>query len=247
MNATKASPVQGATTTSSVVGTLPNLPSKSMWDLLNLDSGAGIMFCDTSGRVLYVNERFAKYINQASAAVVNGRLLFDIYPDVAAKERLEVIRRCARDRKVLVAESVWNGIAFQTILRPMGMLGGDPNTVIAIARLQPKRDADDVPVEYERVPLRSNNLGPLSTLTMRELELLALIGEGLSTQDIAKRISRSIKTVEAHRASLGKKLGVASRVALAKIASESNLHFDMLQTRQVLRGRIARNGTPSGN
>jgi DNA-binding CsgD family transcriptional regulator len=202
------------------------------------------MFCDTSGRISYVNERFAKYINQPSAAAINGKLLSEIYPDQAAAERLAIIRRSANERRPLVVESVWNGVAYQTILRPLSLVGGDPNAVACIVRHQPRPSVDDVPASVERIHMRSNNLGPLSTLTMRELELLALIGEGLSSQDIAKKISRSIKTVEAHRASLGKKLGVASRVALARIAAESNLHFDQLQSRQVVRGRLGERTVP---
>lgn len=234
MNAIKATP-----SSSSTGGTAPVLSAAALWDLLSIDSGAGIMVCDTTGKMHYVNERFARYINQPSAEAINGKMMHDVYPEPAARERLEVIRRSARERKPFAVESVWNGIAFQTILRPLGVVGGDPELVIAIARHQPKRDADDVPADVERISLRSNNMGPLSRLTVRELELLALIGEGLSSHDIAKKISRSIKTVEAHRASLGKKLGVASRVALAKIAGDSNLHYDMLQARQVVGGRLA--------
>jgi DNA-binding CsgD family transcriptional regulator len=234
MNAIKATPGSGGSHPG-----LPALPAGAVWDFLCNDSGAGVMVCDTSGRVHFANERFARFINQPSADSISGKMLHDIYPEPAARERLEIIRRSARERRPFVVESVWNGVAFQSILRPLGISGGDAEVVIVLARHQPKRDADDVPRDVERISLRSNNLGPLSRLTVRELELLALIGEGLSTHDIAKKISRSIKTVEAHRASLGKKLGVASRVALAKIAAESNLHYDMLQARQVVGGRLA--------
>jgi len=220
-----------------------------MWDILLQDSGAGIFLSDMSGKILFANDRFAKFINHPSAAAITGKSMMEIYPEPAARERLEVVRRAVRERRPLVVESVWNGVAYQSIVRPLSTLGGDQEIVIVISRHQPKPETDDIPASVERVALRSNNLGPLSRLTMRELELLSLIGEGLSTHDIAKKISRSIKTVEAHRASLGKKLGVASRVALAKIAGESNLHFDMLQARQVAGGRLAtrQSSSPEAN
>jgi DNA-binding CsgD family transcriptional regulator len=242
MNAMKAtSAISGAVPVPSSQG-LPELPPRALWDLLSRDSGAGVLVCDTSGKIHFMNDRFARFINQPSAEATTGKMLTDIYPESAARERIEVMQRTARERRPLVVESVWNGVAFQTILRPLATLGGDPELVIALARYQPRKACDDAPADVERVALRSNNMGPLSRLTVRELELLALIGEGLSTHEIAKRISRSIKTVEAHRASLGKKLGVASRVALAKIAAESNLHFDMLPVRQVVGGRLANRG-----
>lgn len=224
------------------------LPVRAVWELLSRDSGAGLLVCDTSGRIVFANERLTKYLNLPTADSISGKTLTEVYPEAAARERLEIMRRSARERRPFVFESVWNGVAYQAIVRPFALMGGDPELVICIVRHQPKPNTDDVPADVERIHARSNNLGPLSTLTMRELELLALIGEGLSSHDIAKKISRSIKTVEAHRASLGKKLGVASRVALAKIASESNLHYDLLQARQVVRGRLAaRSEAAAGN
>ncbi len=251
MNAVKAASsavASGAVASHAAPQGLPSLPSKAMWEFLTNDSGAGVMLCDTGGRILYVNDRFAKFVNQAAADAMIGKALADIYPETAAHERLEIIRRSARERRSIVVESVWNGVAYQSILRPLGAIGGDAEMVLVLSRHQPRKEADEPPSTVERVALKSNNMGPLSRLTARELELLALIGEGLSTHDIAKRISRSIKTVEAHRASLGKKLGVASRVALAKIAGESNLSFDLLQARQAQGGRLAqRNGDHRNN
>ncbi|MCH8165038.1 MAG: helix-turn-helix transcriptional regulator [Planctomycetes bacterium] len=79
--------------------------------------------------------------------------------------------------------------------------------------------------EEERIVARAKimDLGPLSSLTQRELEVLALIGEGLSTAEIAKRLSRSTKTVEWHRTSLGRKLEASNRVELAHIAIRAGL------------------------
>lgn len=251
MNALKASSISTGSNLAAVnadTGTPVGLSARAVWDLLANDSGAGLLVCDTSGKIIYTNEKFVRYLNLATLDSLAGKTLSEVYPEAAAKERLEIMRRAARERRAFVVESVWNGVAYQSICRPYALLGGDPELVITVVRRQPKPNMDDISPDVERIHIRSNNLGPLSSLTMRELELLALIGEGLSSHDIAKKISRSIKTVEAHRASLGKKLGVASRVSLAKIASESNLHFDLLQSRQVVRGRLAgRTGVPPTN
>ena len=63
----------------------------------------------------------------------------------------------------------------------------------------------------------------LSQLTTREREVLALIGQGLSSKEIAGWLHRSIKTVQTHRSSLGRKLGASNRVELARIAIQSGL------------------------
>lgn len=249
MNALKASSTSSLSASQAASGDSPaGLSVRAVWDLLSQDSGAGLLVCDTSGKIVYTNDRYIRFLNLASNASLAGKSLSDVYPEIAAKERLEIMRRAVRERRALVVESVWNGVAYQSICRPYALLGGDPELTITVVRRQPKPGMEDIPADVERVHIRSNNLGPLASLTMRELELLALIGEGLSSHDIAKKISRSIKTVEAHRASLGKKLGVASRVSLAKIAADSNLHYEQLQSRQVVRGRLAgRNGAPPTN
>jgi DNA-binding CsgD family transcriptional regulator len=60
-------------------------------------------------------------------------------------------------------------------------------------------------------------------LTMREQEVLALIGRGLSLPEIARQIHRSPKTVAAHRLRLGKKLNLHNRVDLARFAIQCGL------------------------
>ena len=63
----------------------------------------------------------------------------------------------------------------------------------------------------------------LNALTRREREVLALVGQGYSLPDIARKLYRSLKTIESHRLSLGRKLEVSNRVELARIAIQSGL------------------------
>lgn len=57
-------------------------------------------------------------------------------------------------------------------------------------------------------------------LTPREREVLALIAEGLSSRDIGERLAMGVRTVETHRTSLRRKLGLASAAALVRHAVE---------------------------
>jgi DNA-binding NarL/FixJ family response regulator len=58
----------------------------------------------------------------------------------------------------------------------------------------------------------------LHGLSQRELEVLQLIGQGLKTGEIAKALHRSVHTVEAHRASIKRKLNLKTSGELAKAA-----------------------------
>jgi two-component system, NarL family, response regulator NreC len=58
----------------------------------------------------------------------------------------------------------------------------------------------------------------LHGLSHRELEVLQLIGQGLKTGEIAKALHRSVHTVEAHRASIKRKLNLKTSGELAKAA-----------------------------
>ena len=57
--------------------------------------------------------------------------------------------------------------------------------------------------------------GGSPTLTAREWEVLALIGEGLSNRLIARRLGIAEKTVKAHLTSIFSQIGVADRVQAA--------------------------------
>jgi DNA-binding NarL/FixJ family response regulator len=59
----------------------------------------------------------------------------------------------------------------------------------------------------------------LSGLTDREYEIFRLIGMGMSSSEIATKLSRSVKTIEAHRANLKQKLGLRNAIELNRFAA----------------------------
>jgi two-component system, NarL family, nitrate/nitrite response regulator NarL len=59
---------------------------------------------------------------------------------------------------------------------------------------------------------------PSPHLTPRELDVLRLIAEGLSSKDIGERLAMGVRTVETHRAHLRRKLQLHSAAALLRYA-----------------------------
>lgn len=63
-----------------------------------------------------------------------------------------------------------------------------------------------------------SGLSPIDLLSDRELEVFRLIGHGFATSDIARELSRSVKTVETHRAHLKDKLSLKNAAELTRYA-----------------------------
>ena len=62
-----------------------------------------------------------------------------------------------------------------------------------------------------------------TNLTGREKEILKLVAEGLSNQDVAEKLFLSPATVQTHRANIMAKLGLHSRTQLVKYALQHGL------------------------
>lgn len=64
----------------------------------------------------------------------------------------------------------------------------------------------------------SIEVSPLETLSSREREILQLVAEGKTSQEIAERLSISPKTVDTYRSRLMHKIGVEDMAGLVKFA-----------------------------
>jgi DNA-binding CsgD family transcriptional regulator len=75
--------------------------------------------------------------------------------------------------------------------------------------------------ERSRVPTESRRRP--EDLTPREQQILGLIWSGLKNREIATRLKISVKTVEAHRATMMKKVRVSNTAQLLKAAIQDRL------------------------
>ena len=71
--------------------------------------------------------------------------------------------------------------------------------------------------------IRKNQSGPEHSLTTREREIVRLLAEGHSNKEVASHLGISIRTTETHRASLMRKLNLASLAALVRFAIRNNI------------------------
>jgi DNA-binding NarL/FixJ family response regulator len=71
--------------------------------------------------------------------------------------------------------------------------------------------------DYRALP-GNGYVDPVEGLTIREREVLTLVADGKTNQEIATALDVSIKTVQTHRAHLMQKLGTHDRTELVKYA-----------------------------
>jgi DNA-binding CsgD family transcriptional regulator len=69
---------------------------------------------------------------------------------------------------------------------------------------------------------------PFAALTQRELDVVKLVGMGLTDRQAANRLHVSIRTVESHLGNIYRKLGVPSRSVLAGMLARDPEHGDVL-------------------
>jgi len=73
-------------------------------------------------------------------------------------------------------------------------------------------------IDHIIAKVETDMLDPYNLLTVREREALQLAAAGLSSREIAARISISVRTVEQHRQSMMRKMGFKNQTALIRFA-----------------------------
>jgi len=64
---------------------------------------------------------------------------------------------------------------------------------------------------------------PIGLLSTREAEIFHLVVQGLSNESLASRLGISVKTIETHRASINRKLGLHSTAEIVRFAARHGL------------------------
>lgn len=186
-----------------------------VWAALAEDTNSPIVILTAEGVVQYANAAFCRSFGlQGSIA---GKRMNEIIPQASADERFAYLRQVLATGKPVVVDGILHGQLRRSTMRPLGPDAAGTQRVLSTCRMLSDSDYREGRATGV-IRAKHDDLGQLASLTQREFEILQLIGQGLSTADIAKKLHRSVKTIEWHRVSLGTKLGVTNRVELARIA-----------------------------
>lgn len=196
----------------------PSPEGRWAWEALTQDMGGSVVVVNGSGAIEYASAGAGMVLKGCGDGRCVGRHLSEFLAAGVLTERMSAVKQALETQETVHLEGFINGSLMRCAYR---RIPGE--RVLWTSRaLQPSDPLRHKPMAGVQ-PTRSNDLGALGVLTGRELEILKLIGLGLSSAAIAERLERSVKTIEWHRVSLGEKLAVANRVELARIAIGSGL------------------------
>lgn len=185
------------------------------------DTGADVVIYDLAGHLIFQSPHMNWWTSGQTDAASLGKHVAEQVPTEFAQQHLGLIQQVVATAQTFVISMFWRGVRTTVTARPLRDSGGHIVMVLFICRgpvpgdAHPSTAARPGRVQFDAAV---NDRGALAALSPRETEILGLIAEGLTSAEIAQRLRRSRKTVEAHRLSMGAKLGVSNRVELARIA-----------------------------
>ncbi len=225
---------------------LPGVPGKAAdaastrvdWDLIEAiahDSGQMVSVIDRQGRIAYLTSRLL-----LGDSTVERPLLSEVFDADFSAERLEVIQQVLDTRRAI---SVIGMIAGRWILSTYRALppddaatpplpgslqaavrGAVDGAVLGVCRpIITDRCRVESGIPADARPVRFHDLGDLAKLNQRELQVLHLIGLGLSSAEIARAVHRSVKAVEWYRGWIAEKLGLHDKADAVRFAAGRGL------------------------
>ncbi len=208
----------------------PELSDIDFITLLDQDPDIGLAIVSSDGEIVDYNANTPTLFGVDPAVNFRNKRLGDIFEFEFVEERMQWIGEVLQTRQPLRVDHLYHGRRMASTIMPL-TYDSDVRYVAVMTR----RDAQmtDEP-NANRVMSHFLDLGPLSTLTKRELEILVLLGHGYSVPETARRLYRSPRTVEQHKASIGRKLGVSAIADIARIVAVHGLKLEDLELDRLL-------------
>lgn len=211
---------------------------QTLWNALVSDPLTGVQVVRADGLLLFMNRPAAELFLGEGASPEDhvGRNARDYGQPGIIEERLAFLQAIAAEGRSRTVRSVYHGKQLLSTAHPFRATIGTTDTFFLVVTHHVEGDVRPMMQRAGEPPLleaRANQLGLLSTLSPRELEVLALIAEGMSLPEISRRLHRSVHTINDHRKAIGRKLGVDDRVRLAELARAAGLTTEDANRRRV--------------
>ncbi|MEZ6164690.1 MAG: LuxR C-terminal-related transcriptional regulator [Phycisphaerales bacterium] len=202
-----------------------------IWNNFTSDPTTGVTIITADGVIAYINEQSARIFFDTPMNVEEliGVSIYDLgFPKEWADERVKLMHKIVETGERYLLRTIWHGKQQYSWMSPISHDDEDQrDLVLVITRRIP--GTQELHLGEGEIDVVSSDvicLGELNVLTARELEILALLGQGMSIKQIAATLFRSTKTIENHREAIGRKLNRTRGVELAVIAQSAGLRVD---------------------
>ncbi|TWT91574.1 PAS and helix-turn-helix domain-containing protein [Stieleria varia] len=214
----------------------PEFDPTSIWMALTNTEGIGVCVMDRQGGLIFVNETTLGLFFDHPIDY-HGKTIADFHPPEFVKERLEMIHQVLEQNRPLKIEHILHGRPIVSAVWPIHDVKPPYQRVLVISRTNTKIDYSGlrIPDHIETMDTKYIDLGPLDCLSRRELEVLALIGHGLSVPQVAGLLHRSQKTIENHKSSIAQKLSLHGQAEMVSIVTSMGLEVDDAKRKRMTR------------
>ena len=204
----------------------PLIEPTLLWTAMSQSPGIGVSITDVDGRLLFVNDTTMVLFSEQTNVDYVGKCIADFHPPEFVAERLAMLRKVVEESKTVRVRHVYHGRRIESTLWPVKDKRPPFNRVIVVTHQSTYENG--LPIDTSCIETVSTNyidLGSLNVLSRRELEVLVLLGHGLSVPRTAAVLHRSPKTIQRHKASISEKLGLRGQAEIVQIVTELGLEL----------------------
>jgi DNA-binding CsgD family transcriptional regulator len=212
---------------------------ETVWSVLTGSPDNCVMLSRSDGYIYYANQSARRIVPNTHSGA--GYHMSKALPAPIVEERMRCIKRVLLTGRSVMLFGMIGGSGRVATFSKIEIQGeSEPSVLITCSPVRGSDPEEIATDQLDYLITDAPDMGLLAALSDRELEVLRFIGQGLTTEEISKRIHRSPKTVEWHRASLGDKLAVSNRIELARIAIAAGLDILSNKTFEQLLRRLPR-------
>lgn len=214
----------------------PELDPRSVWQALSMTPGVGVSISDSEGRLIFVNPTARLLFSGDEEIDYRGKTIADMHPPEFARERLALIQRVLKEKRPLSISHIYHGRRIHSTTWPIADPRPPFGRVIVVSRDCSQHDiSSELDRKLPEFPTEYIDLGDLNVLSNRELEVLVMIGHGLTVPEVASRLHRSPKTIERHKAAIANKLGAHRQADIVSLVTTIGLNLDDLKLKRLNR------------
>lgn len=197
----------------------------SLLAAINADPDVAVMVMSLTGEIVAYTSNAPQVFGADENRDYKGLYLADVFDQKFADERLGWFQQVLRHDRPMRFRHIYQGDQMVTTIMPL-----DRDTEPPLLSVFTRRDRRHRHPGGESEYL---DIEPLKSLSARELEVMVLIGHGFSVPETGKILHRSARTIEQHKANLGRKLGGSSVSNISRLVGHFGLQIEDLQLSRI--------------